>query len=54
MNFLEAPETLTGDANSLGRLSQLQNLLRTLGGIIAALGLLLLTPFVPPPQPLPA
>ena len=47
MNYLEAPETLTGDANSLGRLSQLQNLLRTLGGVIAALGLLLLTPFIP-------
>ena len=47
LNFLEAPETHTGDSNSLGRLSQLQNLLRTLGGIIAALALLLLTPFVP-------
>ena len=47
MSYLEAPETLTGDANSLGRLSQLQNLLRTLGGVIAALGLILLTPFIP-------
>jgi hypothetical protein len=47
MSYLEAPETLTGDANSLGRLSRLQNLLRTLGGVIAALGLILMTPFIP-------
>lgn len=51
LNFLEAPETLTGDANTLARLSQMQNLLRTLGGIIAALALLLLTPFVPATNP---
>jgi hypothetical protein len=46
-NYLQAPETLAGDDTPLGRLSRVQNFLRTLGGITAGLGLLLLTPFVP-------
>lgn len=47
MNYLQAPETLAEDANPLGRVAQMQNFLRMLGGIIAGLGLLFLTPFIP-------
>jgi len=47
MNYLQAPETLAGDANPLGTLARMQNFLRMLGGIIAGLGLLFLTPFIP-------
>lgn len=47
MNYLQAPETLSTDANRLGRLSRVQNFLRMLGGVIAGLALLFLTPFVP-------
>ena len=47
MDYLQAPEMLAGDLTALGRLSRMQNLLRTLGGITAGLGLLFLTPFIP-------
>lgn len=47
MNYLQAPETLAEDDNPLGQLARVQNFLRMLGGIIAGLGLLFLTPFIP-------
>lgn len=47
MNYLQAPETLAEDANPLGRLARMQDFLRMLGGIIAGLGFLFLTPFIP-------
>jgi hypothetical protein len=47
MNYLQAPETLADDDNPLGQLARVQNFLRMLGGIIAGLGLLFLTPFIP-------
>ena len=47
MDYLQAPEALGSDPIVLGRLSQMQNILRNIGGITAAMGLLLLTAFVP-------
>jgi uncharacterized membrane protein len=47
MDYLLAPETLEGDATPLGQLARTQNFLRMIGGLTAALGLLLLTPILP-------
>ena len=47
-DYLQSPETLAGDDTRLGQLSSMQNFLRTLGSLSAAIGLLLLTPLVPP------
>ncbi len=46
-DYLQSPETLAGDDTRLGQLSSMQNFLRTLGSLSAAIGLLLLTPLVP-------
>ena len=47
LNYLQAPETLEGDATPLGQLARTQNFLRMIGGLTAALGLILLTPILP-------
>jgi hypothetical protein len=47
MDYLLAPETLDGDNTPLGQLARLQNFLRMVGGLTAALGLILLTPLLP-------
>lgn len=46
-DYLQSPETLAGDDTRLGRLSGMQNFLRMLGSLSAAIGILLLTPLVP-------
>ena len=47
LDYLQSPESLSGDDTPLGRQARLQEFLRGLGGITAALGLLLFTPFIP-------
>ncbi len=47
LNYLQAPETLEGDATTLGQMARMQNFLRMAGGLTAALGLILLTPLLP-------
>ncbi len=47
LDYLQAPETLEGDANPLGLLARMQSFLRMVGGLTAGLGLLLLTPLLP-------
>lgn len=47
LNYLQAPEMLEGDATPLGQLARTQNFLRMIGGLTAALGLILLTPVLP-------
>jgi len=47
LDYLQAPETLEGDATALGQLARTQNFLRMVGGLTAALGLILLTPLLP-------
>lgn len=47
LDYLLAPENLAGEDTPLGHLASMQNFLRMLGGLSAALGLLMLTPFVP-------
>jgi hypothetical protein len=47
LDYLQAPETLEGDATPLGQLARTQNFLRMVGGLTAALGLILLTPVLP-------
>jgi hypothetical protein len=46
-DFLTAPETIDRDATPLGRLARVHSVIRMVGGAIAALGFLLLTPFIP-------
>lgn len=47
LDYLQAPETLEGDATTLGQLARMQNFLRMAGGLTAAVGLILLTPLLP-------
>ena len=47
LDYLQAPETLEGDSTALGKLARTQNFLRMVGGLTAALGLILLTPLLP-------
>jgi hypothetical protein len=47
LDYLQAPESLEGDANPLGQLARMQNFLRMAGGLTAGLGLILLTPLLP-------
>lgn len=46
-DFLTAPEELKADGTPLGRKSRFHSLLLAFGGVIAALGVLLLTPLTP-------
>ena len=47
LDYLQAPETMEGDATTLGQMARMQNFLRMTGGLTAALGLILLTPLIP-------
>jgi hypothetical protein len=46
-DFLTQPDLLDRDGSELGRIVQFHALTRMLGGLLAALGFLLLTPFIP-------
>ena len=46
-DFLSTPDLLDLDGSPLSKIMQFHNTTRTLGGLLAALGFLLLTPFVP-------